>query len=89
MQTQSTPAPAAQPANPFTKPVLTWREFWGDLIGLTESTARTLSKGPDAPPFFTLGRRRLIRLDDALAWIERMSTTRRYVPRKNKGDTTK
>lgn len=80
MNTDSTPAPAA---NPFTKPVLSWPEFW-DLIGVTESTARTLAKGPDAPPFFTLGRKRFIRLEDALDWIERIAETRRYVPRKNK-----
>lgn len=84
MQTENTPAPAA---NPFTKPVLTWPEFWQDLIGVTESTARTLSTGPDAPPFFTIGRKRFIRLDDALAWLEHRAATKRYVPRKNrKGD---
>jgi hypothetical protein len=80
MNTESTPAPAT---NPFTKPVLTWPEFWKDMIGVTESTARKLSTGPDAPRFFTLGRKRFIRLDDALAWLETAAATRRYVPRKN------
>lgn len=81
MQTENTASPAA---NPITKLVLTWPEFWQDLIGVTESTARKLSTGPNAPPFFTLGRKRFIRLEDALAWLEQMAVTKRYVPRKNR-----
>lgn len=81
MQTENTPTPAD---NPFSKPVLTWNEFWHCLVDIPESTARKLSTGPHAPRFFLIGRRRHIRLDDALSWIEHLAATRPYVPRKNR-----
>jgi hypothetical protein len=79
-----TPETPETPANsPFSKPVLTWSEFWFELIGVTDSTARRLTAGPNAPRFFKLGRQRHIKLDDALAWLEQMAATSPYIPSKN------
>lgn len=81
MTDNSTPAPAA---NPFSKPVLNWNEFWFEMVGVTESTARKITRGPDTPRFFLIGRQRHIRLDDALAWLEHMAASKPYTPRKNR-----
>lgn len=76
---------ASAPANnPFNKPVLSWKEFWHDLIGVPTTTASKLYAEPNAPRFFLIGRHRYIKLDDALAWLETMAATRPYTPRKNK-----
>lgn len=72
------------PENPLSKACLSWREFWFDLIGVTESTARKLYKSEDSPRFFLIGRQRFIKKDDALDWVEQMAVKHPYTPRRYK-----
>lgn len=71
------------PADLMAKPALFWPEFWQGLLGIPEATANELVRSPDAPKFFLIGRRRYIRREDAILWINRMAEARPYYPRKN------
>ena len=71
------------PSQLMAKPALFWPEFWQDLLGIPESTAEELARGPDAPKFFLIGRRRYIRTKDAIAWIDKIAESRAYTPRTN------
>lgn len=75
--------PRLTPSEILAKPAMTWSEFWLDLLGLPETTAEQLTREAGAPPFFLLGRRRYIRRDDAIAWIDAKAESDPYVPRRN------
>lgn len=75
------------PAQLMAKPALAWAEFWQGILGLPESTAEELTRSPDAPKFFLIGRRRYIRQQDAVAWINRMAEAKPYFPRRNNRKT--
>jgi len=65
------------------KPALSWDEFFGDLLGLPESTAELLMREDPKPKFFLLGRRRYILVTAAVAWLEEMALAHPYFPRRN------
>lgn len=71
------------PSELMAKPALYWPEFWQGVLGIADSTAEEIAKGPNAPKFFLIGRRRYIRQQDALAWINRMADAKPYFPRRN------
>ena len=71
------------PSQLMAKPALFWPEFWQDLLGIPESTAEELARGPDAPKFFLIGRRRYIRTKDAIDWIDKIAEAKPYFPRRN------
>lgn len=75
---------AALPSELMAKPVLSWQEFWGSILGIPDSTAEQLAREPAAPKFFTLGRRRYIRTVDARAWIDQRAQAVPYTPRRNR-----
>lgn len=72
-----------KPSELMAKPALSFDEFFCELLGLPASTAEQICKGNDAPPMFALGRRRYIRMSDALDWIDDMAKQCAYVPRRN------
>lgn len=80
---KDTPTPATLPAQLMAKPALYWPEFWQDLLGVPDSTAEELTREPDGPKFFLIGRRRYIRTVDAIAWINKIAESRPYFPRRN------
>ncbi len=71
------------PTDLMAKPAFSWSEFWQGLLGMPDSTAEEIVRTADAPSFFLIGRRRFIRKDDAIAWIDRMAVARPYIPRRN------
>lgn len=81
---QDRPIEHTLPAQLMAKPVLTWDEFWGDLLNLPESTAELLMREEPSPRFFLLGRRRYIRTADAIAWLDQAAQAVPYFPRRNK-----
>ena len=80
MSEKITPLPADQL---MAKPALSFEEFFCHLLGLPQTTAEELAKGPDAPQMFLIGRRRYIRRVDGLEWIDRQAERKPYFPRKN------
>ncbi len=80
MEQRDTPA---LPAQLMAKPALSWSEFWTDLLGLPDSTAEQITREPNPPKFFLLGRRRYIRTKDAIAWIDAVAQQSPYFPRRN------
>ena len=72
------------PSELMAKPALTWNEFWAGILGLPDSTAELIAKGDNPPKFFLLGRRRYIRTLDAVDWINSISNSARYFPRRNR-----
>ena len=74
----------ALPSELMAKPALTWDEFWNGILGLPDSTAELTAKGDIPPKFFLPGRRRYIRVADAVAWIDPVAVAAPYFPRKNR-----
>lgn len=74
---------SALPAQLMAKPALYWPEFWQDLLGIPDSTAEEITRQPDGPRFFLIGRRRFIRTADAVEWIDRIAKSKPYFPRRN------
>jgi len=81
---QDKPVEFTLPAQLMAKPVLSWGEFWGDLLNLPDSTAEVLVREEPSPKFFLLGRRRYIRTADAVEWLNQAATASPYFPRRNK-----
>lgn len=75
--------PSVDATQILAKPAFSFDEFWLGILGVPGSTAEEISKGPDAPKFFLIGRRRYIRQQDALAWIDHMADAKPYYPRRN------
>lgn len=63
------------------KPVWSFDEFL-HLVGLPDSTAELVLADTPAK-FFTMGRRRFILQNDALAWLELMAKRHPYTKRRN------
>jgi hypothetical protein len=71
------------PEQLMAKPALEFFEFWKGLLNLPESTAEEITRSGEGPKFFLIGRRRYIRQQDALAWIDQMAEAKPYFPRRN------
>ena len=71
------------PAQLMAKPALAWEELYGAILGIPPSTAELVAKQDPTPRFFLIGRRRYIRMQDALDWIDQLAEAKPYHPRRN------
>jgi len=68
-------------ASLMAKPVWSFQEF-SEVIGTPESTLQVVLDECPAR-MFLIGRRRFIKQDDALSWLDEMAQRYPYIPRKN------
>lgn len=64
-------------------PALPAIEFFTIVLALPPSTAEHLIASDQGPRMFMLGRRRYIRRDDAMDWIDQRAADVPYVKRRN------
>lgn len=64
------------------KPVL-FMEDLADLLDLSVHSLRPIIKATPPAGMFRLGKRVAIKAEDANEWIEQLSSSRAYTPRKN------
>lgn len=78
------PNEAALPAQLMAKPALSFEELFAGLLDLPASTAELVVREEPAPKFFLIGRRRYIRTEDAVEWLNQRAAATPYLPRRNR-----
>lgn len=66
----------------MSKPALSFDEFC-EVLDLPKSTLEEITRVGDGPSFFLIGRRRYVRRQDMLDWIDKQAEQKPYFPRRH------